>query len=98
MNLIDLIPFDRYITLDELESATGMNRRTIRDEMHKLRTKSPETLIISSSSKKGYKRPSSYDELLACRNESIKRIRAERKKIQILDIVINNKGQRGLGI
>jgi len=98
MNIIDLIPFDRYITLDELESATGIGRRAIRNELHKLRTASPKTLIISSSSKKGYKRPTDYDELIRCRNESVKRIKAERKKIQILDIVINNRGQKGLGI
>lgn len=98
MNIIDLIPFDHYVTREELSAATGMNDRAVRDEIHRLRTESPETLIISSSGHKGYKRPSSYAELIACRNESTKRLQAELKKIRTIDIVLNNRGQMGLGI
>lgn len=98
MNIIDLIPFDHYITRRELVEATGMSDRKIRNEIHELRVKSPETLIISSSAKKGYKRPSSYKELLMCREESIKRLKAEKRKIMTIDIVLNNMGQKGLGL
>ena len=75
MNIIDLIPFDHYVTRDELVSMTGMNDREVRRAIQKLRKESPETVIISSSSQKGYKRPSSYSEIEACLNESRKKVR-----------------------
>ena len=98
MNIIDLIPFDHYITRQELSAATGMSDRSIREEIHRLRTESPETLIMSSSKNRGYKRPSSYDELIICKDECTKRIKAELKKIQTIDIVLRNRDQLGLGM
>jgi len=98
MSIIDLIPFDHYVTRQELVSMTGMSDRAIRDEIHRLRTDKPETLIISSSSKRGYKRPMKYDELQQCRNESISRIKAELAKVRAIDRVLENRDQLGLGV
>ena len=98
MNIIDLIPFDHYVTRDELVQMTGFSDRAIREEIQRLRSDSPETLIISSSKSKGYKRPSTYDELILCRDQSIKRLKAEKAKIMQIDIVLNNRDQKGLGL
>lgn len=97
-NIIDLIPFDRYITRQELRNATGMKDRQIRREIQIARSSSPENIIISSSGNKGYKRPRTREELEKCRNESIARIKAEKKKIEAIDILLENRDQRGLGI
>lgn len=98
MNIIDFIPFDHYVTRQELVSKTGYSDRSIRDEIHRLRTESPETLIISDSRHRGYKRPSTYDELSACRAESVSRMKAELKKIEAIDLVLRNRDQMGLGL
>ena len=98
MNIIDLIPFDRYITRQELRNATGMKDRQIRREIQIARSSSPENIIISSSGNKGYKRPRTRAELEKCRNESIARIKAERRKIEAIDLLLDNRDQRGLGI
>ena len=66
--IYDLIPSDRWITRRELCNLTGWSDRRVRDEISKLR-KNPETVIISSSSGKGYKRPTTVEELEMCRNE-----------------------------
>lgn len=98
MNIIDLIPFDRYITRQELRNATGMKDRQIRREIQIARSSSPENIIISSSGNRGYKRPKNRDELIKCRNESIARIKAEKKKIEAIDSLLANRDQKGLGI
>ena len=98
MNIIDLIPFDHYVTRDELASATGLKDRAVRSAIQKLRKESPETVIISSSEHKGYKRPSSYSEIEACLNESRKKVREEFAKQRQLMILLKNKEQKGLGI
>jgi hypothetical protein len=98
MNIIELIPFDHYVTRQELVAKTGYSDRKIRNEIHRLRTDSPETLIISDSRHCGYKRPSTYDELTACRAESVSRLKAELKKIEAIDVVLNNRDQMGLGL
>lgn len=97
MNIIDFIPFDHYISRKELEAATGQKDRKNRREIEKLRH-DPATFVISSSNKKGYKRPNNYEELEKCRQESISRIKAELKKVQAIDVLINNRDQIGLGI
>ena len=79
MDIYSLIPRNRYITREELVSMTGMGDRAIRDEINKLR-KNPNTVIVSSSHGKGYKRPSSVDELLMCLNESKSRVKEELEK------------------
>jgi len=98
MNIIDLIPFDHYITRDELVSATGLTDRAVRKAISALRKKSPETVIISSSDCKGYKRPSTYAEIEKCLNESKKKVREEYAKQRQLMILLQNKDQKGLGV
>ncbi len=83
MALYDYIPRDRYITRDELVRMTGMSDRSVRMEINELR-KRPETVIISSSSKKGYKRPQSVEELRMCLNESRSRVMDEIEKQKVL--------------
>jgi len=98
MNIIDLIPFDHYVTREELASATGLKDRAVRSAIQKLRKESPETVIISSSDHRGYKRPSSYKEIEQCLNESRKKVREEYAKQKQLLVLLKNKDQRGLGI
>lgn len=87
MNIYDYIPRDEYITRDELVRMTGMSDRAIRDEINRLR-KDPATIVISSSQKKGYKRPSSKDELMICLNESKSRVSDELQKQIVLSRAI----------
>ena len=96
--LIDFIPFDRYITREELVQKTGFSDREVRKRINALRKESPETVIISSSNHKGYKRPSSYAEIEECLYESIARMEEEIAKQAVLRRLLNNKDQRGLGI
>ena len=98
MNIIDYIPYDRYVTREELVSMTGINDREIRRRLHQLRTESPETVIISSSNHKGYKRPSTYEEIETCLKESESRMMHEIAKQKQLKILLKNRDQRGLGI
>lgn len=83
MSIYHLIPKDRYITREELVRLTGYSDRKIRDEINALRKK-PDTIVVSSSHGKGYKRPSSVDELLMCLNESKSRVKDELEKQIVL--------------
>ena len=83
MNLYSVIPSDRYITREDLVFITGMGDREIRKEINELR-KHAETVIISSSHSKGYKRPSCVEELEACLNESRSRVKDEQEKQLVL--------------
>lgn len=83
MGLYEYIPRDRYITREELVVMTGLSDRAVRMEINELR-KRPETVIISSSSKKGYKRPESEEELRMCLNESRSRVMDEIEKQKVL--------------
>ncbi len=83
MNIYNLIPSDRYITREELVRCTGFSDRKVREEINKLRKK-PETLIVSSSQGKGYKRPESVEELEACLYESMSRVKDEEEKQSVL--------------
>ena len=83
MSIYHLIPKDRYITRAELVRLTGYSDRKIRDEINALRKK-PDTIVVSSSHGKGYKRPSSVDELLMCLNESKSRVKDELEKQIVL--------------
>lgn len=83
MGLYEYIPRDRYITREELVVMTGLSDRAVRMEINELR-KRPETVIISSSSKKGYKRPESEEELKMCLNESRSRVMDEIEKQKVL--------------
>lgn len=71
--LYDLIPSARWATRDELHSATGWYDRKIRDGISELR-KNPKTMVVSSSSGKGYKRPTTVEELTICLNENRSRV------------------------
>lgn len=81
--IYNMIPKDRFITREELARKTGISDRMIRREINELR-KNPETIIISSSSQKGYKRPATKDEILMCLNESKSRVRDEIEKQIVL--------------
>lgn len=83
MDIYDLIPRDRYITREELVRMTGLSDRAVRDEINRLR-KNPETMIISSSHGKGYKRPASVDEIDQCIWECKSRINDEQEKVEAL--------------
>lgn len=87
VNIYRLIPRDRYITRAELVRSTGYSDRMIRREINELR-KRPETVIVSSSHGKGYKRPSCKEELLMCLNESKSRVREELEKQRVLEQAI----------
>lgn len=83
MGVYEYIPRDRYITREELVVMTGLSDRAVRMEINELR-KRPETVIISSSSRKGYKRPESVQELELCYNESRSRVMDEIEKQNVL--------------
>lgn len=87
MDIYSLIPRDRYITRRELESITGLNDRSIRNEINRLR-KDPSTVIISSSHGKGYKKPSNVEELEMVLNESISRSNDEHEKQRVFRMAI----------
>lgn len=93
---IDDIPFDRWITRGELHAITGQCDRVNRDQINEMR-KHPETLIISSSKHKGYKRPRTLEELELCLNESRSRVRDETSKQRVLEAAIRQmrEGSRG---
>jgi len=82
MNVYDFIPRNRYITRDDLVRITGLSDRAIRREINELR-KHPETVIISSSHGKGYKKPSNVEELEMVLNESISRSNDEHEKQRV---------------
>ena len=96
--IIDYIPFDHYITRDELVQKTGFSDREVRRRINALRKDSPETVIISSSNNKGYKRPSTYSEIEVCLNESIARMRQEMAKQVMLRRLLNNRDQKVFGL
>ena len=97
MSIYRLIPSDRYITREELMRMSGMGDRSIRKEINELR-KNPETLVISSSHGKGYKRPSSVREIEACLNESRSRVRDEIEKQRVLErALLDFRRQDGAG-
>ena len=83
MGIYHLIPKDNWITRDELVRKSGLSDRAVRKEINELRKK-PETLIVSSSHGKGYKRPSSVEELEACLYESKSRVKEELEKQVVL--------------
>ena len=95
MNTIyDLIPSDRWITRRELCSLTGWSDRSVRDAISRLR-RDPETVVISSSSGKGYKRPSTIEELEMCRNEYRSRAKEELEIASVFDKAIREFQKRG---
>ena len=73
MQLYDFIPAERWITRDELVHVTGWSDRKVRDGISELR-KNPKTMVVSSSSGKGYKRPTTVEELRICLNENRSRV------------------------
>lgn len=88
MSIYQLIPRDRYITREELVHMTGFSDRKVREVINELR-KRPETVIVSNSRSKGYKRPSSIEELKACLYESKSRVKDEEEKQRVLEKAIN---------
>jgi len=83
VSIYHLIPKDRYITREELVRLTGMSDRAVRQAINELR-KNPETMIISSSHGKGYKRPASVEEIDQCIWECRSRINEEQEKVDAL--------------
>ena len=94
IDIYDLIPSDRWITRRELCNLTGWSDRRVRDEISKLR-RDPETVVISSSSGKGYKRPSSVEDLEMCRNEYRSRAKEELEIADVFDKAIREFEKRG---
>lgn len=92
------IPFDRWVTREELSVKWGVGDRKVRDIINFLRKASPKFIIISSSSHKGYKRPSTYEEIEACLKESESRMREEMAKQKQLRKLLKNRDQLGLGL
>ena len=87
MSIYELIPKDRYVTRPELCSMTGLSDRSVRMEINELR-KHPETVIISSSHGKGYKRPQNIEELELCLYESKSRVKDELEKQRVMEKAI----------
>ena len=92
------IPFGRFITREELQAKWGMKDRKVRDTINLIRKTAPKFVIISSSSQKGYKRPSSYEEIEMCLRESEARMKEEMAKQKQLRKLLKNRDQMGLGI
>ena len=97
MNIIELIPFDHYVTREELVSMTGLSDRGVRQAINRCRKSAPENVIISSSDMKGYKRPSTYKEIERCLDESRKRVKQEYAKQKQLLRLLRGKGQKVMG-
>jgi len=91
---IDDIPYDRWITRAELRAKTGQCDRTNRDQINEFR-KNPDTMVISSSHGKGYKRPQSVEELQQCLWESRSRCNDELQKQRALEAAIHAMRSRG---
>ena len=89
MGIYHLIPKDYYKTREQLVAESGLSDRMVRREINELR-KHPETMIISSSHGKGYKRPSNVEELQLCLYESKSRVKDEIEKQRVLEIAIRN--------
>lgn len=87
MDIYSMIPKDRYITRPELVRLSGLSDRMIRREINELR-KHPETVIISSSHGKGYKRPLNIEELELCLYESKSRVKDELEKQRVMEKAI----------
>lgn len=60
MNILELIPTDRYIEKLELQDLTGLSERAVRDEICNIRK---HNVILSSSKRKGYRRVKPTDEM-----------------------------------
>ena len=93
MNLYDFIPEDRYISREELVSATGWSDRRVRNGINELR-KNPDTIVVSNSQGKGYKRPMSIEEIQAYLNESISRCNDEHAKQKAAIQAIRNRQKK----
>lgn len=89
--LYSLIPKDRYITREELVRLTGWSDRKVGYEINLLR-KNPETVIISSSHGKGYKRPAGREELELCIAECKSRISEESEKVRVMEKALSFLG------
>lgn len=84
MSIYEFIPRDRFITREELVRVSGLSDRFVRRQINELR-KNPATVIISSSYRKGYKRPSCIEEIELCLNESKSRVKDEMEKQRVLE-------------
>lgn len=87
MTLYSMIPSDRYITREELVKLSGLSDRVVREKISELR-KSPSTIIISSSSHKGYKKPATVEELESTRNEFRSREKELHEAVEVFDRAI----------
>ena len=84
MSIYRLIPEDRWVTRAELVERSGLCDRSVRSEINELR-KNPETVIVSSSQGKGYKRPKDEEELKTCIAEYKSRIDEQKKTVEVME-------------
>lgn len=89
MSIYHLLSTTEWKTREQLMRESGMSDRMVRREINELR-KHPETVIVSSSHGKGYKRPSNVEELQLCLYESKSRVKDEIEKQRVLEIAIRN--------
>lgn len=84
MSIYHLLSTTEWKTREQLMRESGLSDRMLRREINELR-KHPETVIVSSSHGKGYKIPSSVEEIDRCIWESKSRINDEQEKIKALE-------------
>lgn len=84
MGIYHLLSSTEWKTREQLMRESGMSDRKIRDEINKLR-KNPNTVVVSSSHGKGYKIPSSVEEIDMCLYESKSRVKDELEKQRVLE-------------
>lgn len=83
MGIYHLLSATEWKTREQLVRESGMSDRMVRMEINELR-KHPETVIVSSSHCKGYKIPSSVEEIDLCLYESMSRVKDEEEKQKVL--------------
>lgn len=83
MSIYHLLSTTEWKTREQLMRESGLSDRMLRGEINELR-KHPETVIVSSSHGKGYKIPSSVEEIDMCLNESMSRCKEEEEKQKVL--------------
>ena len=93
----DHLSSTEWRTREYLMESTGLSDRMIRREINELR-KNPDTLVVSSSHGKGYKIPSSAEEIEMCLLESKSRVKEELAKQRVLELkLLNFKRQEKTG-
>ena len=89
MGIYHLFSATEWKTREQLMRESGLSDRMVRREINELR-KNPDTLIVSSSHGKGYKIPSSTEEIELCLYESKSRVKDELEKQKVLEKALLN--------